>query len=496
MPPKLRQLRMPKDDLAWDKNDEEVETWERSLNKAHMYHAIADLIRRYKPGEVVELHEPIRGGYNVFYRLEYKDGSSTAMRIPCKGIVRFPEEKIRYEAATMRYISTNTSIPLPTIYHCGTAAENTAGLGPFMIMDYVEHERTMSDALKDPALEPDDDHVLDPNIRQPRLEFLYGQMADILLQLSVLRFSRIGSLVQDGDGSFSVSGRPLIQNMNSLVEFTGIAPTVLPSQEYVTADEWYSALADMHFAQLVFQRNDTVLDEDDARDKYVARQLFRRLASEGKLSSAFEPGDASDGKSSFRLFSEDLRPSNVLVDKNDRVVGVIDWEFAYAAPPQFSSDPPWWLLLKSPDIWPGGYTPWMDACRPRLETFLHVLEDVEKKLRTPEDARCMATHSRLSDQTVPLSQQMRDNWEKQDWMINYAARNSWAFDFIYWRYLDERFFGPNEKKGHAARLDLLSQQELETMERLVELKMEQQKECTLETLDHDSATIQLAKYMI
>lgn len=130
--------------------------------------------------------------------------------------------------------------------------------------------------------------------------------------------------------------------MSSLVEFTSIVPTLLPSQQYSTADEWYSALADMHLSQFVFQRNDAVKDddEDDARDKYVARQLFRRLASKGQLSSQSEAGDASDTTMSpFRLFYEDLRPSNVLIDKDLRVVGVIDWEFVYAAPPQFSSDP-------------------------------------------------------------------------------------------------------------------------------------------------------------
>ncbi|KAI8633008.1 hypothetical protein F5Y19DRAFT_416158 [Xylariaceae sp. FL1651] len=60
-------------------------------------------------------------------------------------------------------------------------------------------------------------------------------------------------------------------------------------------------------------------------------------------------------------------------------------------------------------------------------------------------------------------------------MVNYAARNSWAFDFIFWRYLDERFFGLNKNGDHKARLDLFSQRELETMETLVEMKMEQQR---------------------
>ncbi|KAK8092532.1 Protein kinase-like domain [Apiospora kogelbergensis] len=222
----------------------------------------------------------------------------------------------------------------------------------------------------------------------------------------------------------------------------------------------------MHLSQFVFQRNDAVKDddEDDARDKYVARQLFRRLASKGQLSSQSEAGDASDTTTSpFRLFCEDLRPSNVLIDKDLRVVGVIDWEFVYAAPPQFSSDP--------------------------LETFLRALEGVEEKTRTGDE-----TASGLA--TPSLSQRMRKSWESKNWMINYAARSSWAFDFVYWRYLDERFFGPNEDKDHRARLALLTQKERETMERLVEMKMEQQREANLVTLDHDSAAAQLARFMI
>jgi len=240
----------------------------------------------------------------------------------------------------MRYIAAKTTIPVPKIYHFGTAAENPTGLGAFIIMDYIEHARTISDALNDPTLKPDESHVLDPNISEQKLEFLYRQMANIVLQLSTLTFLRIGSLAQDEDGQFSVSRRPLIQNMNSLLEFAGVTPTLLPSQHYSASDEWYSALADMHLAQLTFQHNDAVLDEDDARDKYVARQLFRRLASNGRLASGFEIKENRNGGFVFRLFSEDLRPSNILIDKNLCVVGVIDWEFAYAAPMRFSFDPP------------------------------------------------------------------------------------------------------------------------------------------------------------
>ncbi|KAH7175930.1 hypothetical protein EDB81DRAFT_633248, partial [Dactylonectria macrodidyma] len=88
---------------------------------------------------------------------------------------------------------------------------------------------------------------------------------------------------------------------------------------YASANEWYSALGDMHMAQLVFQHNDAVEDKEDARDKYVARQLFRNLATEGRLAPELSKLDGE-----FRLFSEDLRPANVLFNKDLRVVGVID----------------------------------------------------------------------------------------------------------------------------------------------------------------------------
>ncbi|KAL3603001.1 hypothetical protein FPOAC2_07318 [Fusarium poae] len=238
----------------------------------------------------------------------------------------------------MRYVAANTTIPIPKIYHWGTAEENPLGLGPFMIIDYIEHETTLSHVLNDTSLDPTDSHSLDPNISDEKLEFLYRQMASIVLQLSTLSFPKIGSLVESDEGHISVAGRPLMQNMNSILDLTASPANLLPSPTHVynTSQDWYHAMANMHFIQLTFQQNNSVEDEDDAHDKYVARQLFRQLASERYLDCK----SSQDQDTVFRLFSEDLRPSNVLIDKDLKVVGVIDWEFAYAAPAEFSSDPP------------------------------------------------------------------------------------------------------------------------------------------------------------
>lgn len=86
MAPKLRYVRLEKDDLAWENSDTEVESWERSLHDSEIYRGIGNLIIKHRPGKAVKLHLPIRGGYNIFYRLEYDDGSSAAMRIPCQRI--------------------------------------------------------------------------------------------------------------------------------------------------------------------------------------------------------------------------------------------------------------------------------------------------------------------------------------------------------------------------------------------------------------------------
>jgi hypothetical protein len=401
-------------------------------------------------------------------------------------IVRFPEEKIRYEVATMRYVAAHTTIPVPKIYHYGPASENPTGLGPFMIVEYIDHERTLSHALTDPTRD-DQHHMLDPNITEERLDFLYRQMASIIVQLSTLTFPRIGSLLEDKVGNISVTNRPLIMNMNKLADHARVPPWILPCGAFSTNDEWYSALADIHMAQLVFQHNDAIRDEEDARDKYVARQLFRRLAAEGRLSHGmghhkYKP----DG--TFRLWCEDLRPSNVLVDKDDRVVGVIDWEFTYAAPSQFTFDPPWWLLLTEPEWWEdGAYPEWMEAYEPRLQTFLRILDEEESKL--PERERQGRSY-------VPLAQRMRESWETKSWMVNFAARKTWCFDALFWRYLDPVYFGHNEDAAYKARLGLLSKEQLGAMEPFVQRKLEEAKERILVEWEEDESRAYLAKVML
>jgi len=85
MPPKLRFHTIDKDDLVWQKLDEEADAWIASICKRETCMDVGHLILKYKEGKAEVMHAAIKGGYNIVYRLEYKDGSSAIMRIPIKG---------------------------------------------------------------------------------------------------------------------------------------------------------------------------------------------------------------------------------------------------------------------------------------------------------------------------------------------------------------------------------------------------------------------------
>jgi hypothetical protein len=114
-------------------------------------------------------------------------------------------------------------------------------------------------------------------------------------------------------------------------------------------------------------------------------------------------------------------------------VSVIDWEYTYAAPTQFVLDPPWWLLLDTPEMWDGGIDDWVKNYERRLETWLAAM----KKAEDSEDSELKSTE-------FQLSAYMRESWQVGRFWLTYAARKSWAFDTVFWKYLDERFFGRRE----------------------------------------------------
>ncbi|KAK2626189.1 hypothetical protein QTJ16_004451 [Diplocarpon rosae] len=486
------------DNLAWDKNDEASELSQKRLRRRDTCE-LAATIAQQKFGRKAIFKPPlIIGGYNILYRVQVQGMTPDIyVRLPCPDWVQFPIEKTLREGATARYVAQHTQIPVPRVFYYGEKSD----LGPFTILPHVENRGVMAERIKMPNPDVNETYVLDPNISDNVLSEFYGKVARCLLQLSRLSFDRIGSLTENDDSTFSVTGRPLSKNMNDMLQLANIPPAVLPpeDQTYSTTDEWYVALAEMHMAQLIFQHNDLVTSEDDCRNKYVARQLFRRLGRNHQLSSfgfadddwsaqstswlaKLSPAPSSQGP--FRLWADDFRPGNILVDSADDVAAVIDWELAYAGPTQFLLDCPWWLLLDLPESWKPDIEDWTKTYDARLRTWLSALEAAE------ED---------MGPETLPfdLSTHMRESWETGRFWLNYAARNSWAFDTIFWNYLDERFFGPRgdvpEHDFWKTRVGLLSEEERAAMEPFVEWKMEDKKDRILVDWDPEEAKHRLSR---
>ena len=96
--------------------------------------------------------------------MKYRNGA-TVIRFSQPGAVFCPEEKVANEVAVMRFLTDQTSIPVPFILHSGAN----------------ESPLELSTMLNTPGYPKEERGILDPNIDQDRLEMLYGQMAGILL---------------------------------------------------------------------------------------------------------------------------------------------------------------------------------------------------------------------------------------------------------------------------------------------------------------------------
>ncbi|QPC70372.1 hypothetical protein HYE68_001124 [Fusarium pseudograminearum] len=492
------EARQDSDNLAWDRSDA---LWEEAVKHVQLP-SICRKIESFAErtfGQTATLIPPIIvGGFNALYpiRVEGRSGN-VLVRLPCPNQAVFPLEKTLAEAATVAYVSQHTQLRVPSVLHHGDDSE----VGPFMIIEDLGSRRGMGQALEAPREDLNDPAILRPDISEIKLRSLYAEMARCMLQLAQLEFPRIGALVEDSPGSCSVLGRPMTLNMNNMVQLSNIPKSIFPSERttYDTADEWYTALAEMQMATLIFQHNDMVSSEDDCRNKYVARQLFRRLAKQGRLSNfgfaedtwsayskhAGERLPSPDNSSSFRLWSDDFRPANVLIDDHDHVLGAIDWEFVYVAPTQFVLDSPWWLLLDIPEMWDAGIEDWSKAYEARIDTWISAVQEAEKD---------------ISSNSFLLSAYMRESWKTGRFWLNYAARKSWAFDTIYWKYLDEKFFGEREDGTPAeeqwkTRVHLLSEEEQAAMETLVQAKMAESENRVLVEWDDEDAEEYLSFFL-
>lgn len=532
------------DSMVDNRNEELANEWLKFALHPDNQPKLVEFVRRYRPGFSLphRIYKAIRGSYNVNWRLEFQDGFSVMIHVPIPHLVAFPDEKIRAEVAAMRLIRNNTTIPVPEIYGWGTAAENPTGYGPFIVMEYIEHTKSLEHVFTD-GMESVKSNGFKKDGSDKKLLKGYRQMANIMLQLSTIEGSAIGypSLAKPSKPSSSSSSstkastssqfthlpqsrvsrvhhRPLTQSMNDLVRMGGVPPSVLPpsNKTYNTSHEYYLAMADMHLTHITFQHNSAVLSPPDGREKYVARQLFRKMAREGRFIKDEEGHDDTTPlmhKETFQLWCDDMRPASVLLNDDDEVVGVIDWEMTYFAPAAFHEGPPWWLIIDRPEFYDRGLSSWIKAYERFLPLFFEAMNLEEATLRETKDKtknRSGTLQSGIQLLTIDegvrdgrpsklMSERMRRNWDSGRFFVDYCTRRNYGFDPIYWKCLDEKFFGKNKKSGllsrksdYKGRLHILSEKDRVQMKPFVAWKMEDREDPKVVEWDEKDAQTVLA----
>ncbi|KAK2784635.1 hypothetical protein FQN53_008353 [Emmonsiellopsis sp. PD_33] len=197
-------------------------------------------------------------------------------------------------------------------------------------MEYIKGVH-LSDILKKPTVNSEEKEILNPNVDDTTLNIGYCQVANFMLQLYNFNFTRIGAIseVIEGANTWAVTGRPLTYNMNKLAISTGYPINWFPTGRFASGNKYSKSLADQHLVHLHTQCN-LATDSEDARKWYIACHLFRQLAARNCIND----------NGPFKLFCDDLRPVNILVNSETlQIAAALDLEFTNAMPAQFASDP-------------------------------------------------------------------------------------------------------------------------------------------------------------
>jgi hypothetical protein len=161
------------------------------------------------------------GGYNTCQKFLFGDDVVWLLRFPKVGRIsdELADEKVAIEVEVLSLIRERTSIPVPKIHSWGLGADNPLGLGPFILMDFIEGT-CLTDCLGNPeAATPV--RLMREDISDSDVEFLFRQMANIQLQLFQLNFDRIGSLPTPKTG-FPAPIRPLTWKVHEIIHAGGV----------------------------------------------------------------------------------------------------------------------------------------------------------------------------------------------------------------------------------------------------------------------------------
>jgi hypothetical protein len=271
-----------------------------------------------------------QGAFNKVYTIRVGDEIKHVIRV---SLPVHPCFKTMNEVATIEYLRDHTNIPAPKVH--GSQPSNTTDLGfEWMIQDFVPGRK-----LQDAWL----------GMSWLKKELLVRKLIEYLAQLFEKRFDRLGSLyktknLQQLPSNKIPDTRLLGMEHSTYTQQFCLGKIVsmpffwgqqldrnVPRGPYKHSREWLSAQLQLNFMERNDPFDDGVEDSDDDDDDHgekpeIIKRRYERLMA--LLPKIFP----ENGEEEFVLHHDDLNTNNILVNENDELSGIIDWECVHTVP--------------------------------------------------------------------------------------------------------------------------------------------------------------------
>lgn len=222
------------------------------------------------------------------------------------------------------YLEANTTIPIPHIHAFGRggAADEKNPTGyTYIVQSYIVGQPLNLVDFRLGGL--------------PRREHFYSQLVDILAQLRQQEFPYAGSLMPDPHGGATPHVGPLLSIQLNDLQRDNPSLSIQPTK--------FATPLDYAYYQYRLLDESLRLLPEKLSQQVAELEVFALQDLKNRLPSIVE------NQHPFVLTHTDLRPTNIIVDENMQIQGIIDWEWARTVPRQFFL-PPTWIAGCPPDM--------------------------------------------------------------------------------------------------------------------------------------------------
>ncbi|EPE10441.1 phosphotransferase enzyme family protein [Ophiostoma piceae UAMH 11346] len=291
-----------------------------------------------------------------------KPTTKWVVRIPTLPTVQEPWEKIRGEVATIRHVEANTKIKVPHVHAFGPAVitngleeadktedgevkEETQGQRPeppvktndsnpighaYMIIDYIAGDKMdIVGFLK--------------SEQKKRFHFL-GQLIDVFAELVCHEFDKGGSLTLDE------ADEPVLGPMQSM-HLDGLQMDLGNKGNTWTPTEGWKKRRRAPKSTMILSAADYALFQyrliyeaylQPSTNAVLKNLQFEEMILHDAKGFIFGAINYEQNHGPFVLNHTDLRWSNIIVNDNFDILGIVDWEWSAVIPLQFLV-PPFWI---------------------------------------------------------------------------------------------------------------------------------------------------------